>query len=254
MNDSRTTPADAEITPYQLFALVLCLWALLNLGISSFLQLSPATRGILQYADAAVCLIFFLDFVYNLAKAERKGHYLATWGWIDLLSSIPVLDSLRLGRAARIMRILRVLRGVKSARKLAHFVASRRAESSLLASILLTLLLAVSGSIAVLEFEVPAGGNITSAEDAMWWAISTITTVGYGDRYPITSEGRIVAMFLMAGGVGVFGTLSGLAASWFLSPAAEETDADIVELKQMVGRLEQMIASLPEEAEGKRRR
>lgn len=141
------------------------------------------------------------------------------------------------------MRILRVLRGVKSARTLAHFVASRRSESGFLASVLLALLLIVAGSIAVLEFELPAGGNIASAEDALWWAVTTMTTVGYGDRYPTTSEGRIVAMFLMAAGVGVFGTLSGLAASWFLSPAAEETDADLVELKQMVSRLEQRLGA-----------
>jgi voltage-gated potassium channel len=236
----RAAAGDA-ITPYQLFALALCLWALLALGATSFLKLSETTREILQFTDTAVCAIFFFDFLNSLIRAERRWHYLATWGWIDLLSSIPVVDSLRWGRAARLMRILRVLRGVKSARTLAHFVASRRAESGSLASILLALLLIVAGSIAVLEFEVPAGGNIASAEDAMWWAVSTMTTVGYGDRYPITSEKRIVAIFLMAAGVGVFGTLSGLAASWFLSPVAEETDADIVELKQMVSRLEQRL-------------
>jgi len=72
-----------------------------------------------------------------------------------------------------------------------------------------------------------------------------VLTVGYGDRYPITSEGRLVAVFLMASGVGVFGVLSGLAASWFLSPAAKEADADIVELKTMIARLEQTAAFRP---------
>jgi voltage-gated potassium channel len=150
------------------------------------------------------------------------------------LSSIPTVGAFRLGRAARIMRILRVLRGVKSGRALAHFVMGRRGESAFLASVLISLLLLVCCSIAILEFEIPAGGNIQTAEDAMWWAVSTMTTVGYGDRYPISSEGRIVAMFLMASGVGVFGTLSGLAASWFLSPAAQEADSDLAELKVFV--------------------
>ena len=237
------TASSGPMTPYQLFALVLCVWALASLGATSFIALSATTREILQLADTAVCVIFFFDFVNSLVRAERRLHYLITWGWIDLLSSIPVLDSLRWGRAARLMRILRVLRGVKSARALAHFVASRRAESGFLASVLLSLLLIVAGSIAILEFEVPAGGNIASAEDAMWWAISTMTTVGYGDRYPTTSEGRVVAVFLMAAGVGVFGVLSGLAASWFLSPLAEETDADVLELKQMINRLEERMGS-----------
>jgi voltage-gated potassium channel len=68
-----------------------------------------------------------------------------------------------------------------------------------------------------------------------------MTTVGYGDTYPTTSEGRLVAVFLMAAGVGVFGTLSGLVASWFLSPAAEEADTDIEQLKVMVAEIQRRL-------------
>jgi len=220
--------------PYQLFMLTLCVWALLLLGTGTFVHWSDSTRTILTYADDVVCGPFFLDFLITLARAKHKRRYLATWGWIDLLSSIPTVDAFRWGRTARVMRILRVLRGVKSARALTHFVVGRRAESAFLASVLVTLLLLVSGSIAILEFEVPGGGNIANAEDAMWWAVSTMTTVGYGDRYPITSEGRIVAVFLMAAGVGLFGTVSGAVASWFLSPAAEEADVDLAEIKELL--------------------
>jgi voltage-gated potassium channel len=228
--DSRET----DMGPYQLFMLTLCVWALLVLGTSTFVHWSDSTRLICAYADDVVCGLFFIDFLYTFACAKHKRKYLATWGWIDLLSSIPTVDALRWGRTARLMRMLRVLRGVKSARALTHFVVGRRAESAFLASVLVTLLLLVSGSIAILEFEVPGGGNIANAEDAMWWAISTMTTVGYGDRYPITSEGRIVAVFLMAAGVGLFGTMSGAVASWFLSPAAEEADVDLAEIKELL--------------------
>ena len=99
----------------------------------------------------------------------------------------------------------------------------------------------IQASIAILQFEIPIGGNIKSAEDAIWWAVSTMTTVGYGDAYPTSSEGRLVAMFLMAAGVGVFGTFSGLVASWFLSPAAEEADSDLAEIKASLARLEARI-------------
>lgn len=68
-----------------------------------------------------------------------------------------------------------------------------------------------------------------------------MTTVGYGDKYPVTPEGRLVAVFLMAAGVGAFGVLSGLVASWFLSPAVEETDSDVEELKTMIKQLQTQL-------------
>lgn len=230
-----------DITPYQFFMLCLCLWALVILGSDSFLHLSDSTKTILLYADNILCLLFFLDFLFSFYQAPNKMRYMATWGWIDLLSSIPTMGSLRIGRAARLMRILRVMRGVKSARALAHFLVAKRAQSAFLAAVLLSLLIIVLCSIAVLQFETFEDGNIRNAGDAMWWAISTMTTVGYGDTYPITAEGRIIAVFLMAAGVGVFGTLSGLVASWFLSPAAEEADTDLAQIKAMLADLQSEI-------------
>ena len=220
--------------PYQLFMLVLCGMALLVLGTGAFVQWSESTRTILNYADNVVCALFLIDFLITLRRAPDKKHYLLTWGWIDLLSSIPMIDALRWGRVARAMRILRVLRGVKSARALTHFMLGKRTESAVLASVLVALVVVVASSIAVLEFEKPDGGNIATAQDAMWWSVSTMTTVGYGDRYPITSEGRLVAVFLMAAGVGLFGTLSGAIASWFLSPVAKEADVDLEEIKRLL--------------------
>lgn len=196
--------------PYQLFMLALCGMALLVLGTGAFVQWSESTRTILSYADDVVCALFLVDFLITLRRAQDKKHYLLTWGWIDLLSSIPMIDALRWGRVARFMRILRVLRGVKSARALTHFMLGKRTESAVLASVLVALIVVVASSISVLEFEKPDGGNIATAQDAMWWSISTMTTVGYGDRYPITSEGRLVAVFLMATGVGCLARSPGL--------------------------------------------
>ena len=111
--------------------LVLCGWALVVLATETFFQWSESTRTILTYADDGVCVLFLADFLYNVATAKDRWRYLYTWGWIDLLSSIPSVDALRWGRTARAMRILRVLRGVKSARVMADFIAGgRRARSS----------------------------------------------------------------------------------------------------------------------------
>lgn len=221
--------------------LALCLWAVASLAAKTFWHLDVETETVLDYADNAACGLFFLDFLTSLYRAPQRWKYLITWGWLDLLSSIPTGDVLRWGRAARILRILRVLRVVKSVRLLAHFVVEQRAESAFLATLLLSLLLTVFASIAMLQLETSPDANIRTAQDAMWWAVSTMTTVGYGDRYPTTGEGRLVAVFLMAAGVGLFGTFSGLVASWFLSPTAENTDTDVQQLKAMVADLQRRL-------------
>lgn len=233
----------ANIAPYQVFMLALSIFALSMLAANVLMPLDPATTTILQTADVAVCVLFLLDFGHNLLRAQNRWRYMLTWGWIDLLSSIPALDALRFGRAARVLRILRVLRAVKSVRVLAHLVIAKRTESAGLAALLATVLLLVFSSIAVLQFELPSDGNIKSAEDAMWWSVTTMTTVGYGDRYPVTSEGRLIAVVLMAAGVGVFGTLSGLMAGWFLLPDTKQADADRDELKLLVVQLRDQLAA-----------
>jgi voltage-gated potassium channel len=239
-----TQSTQKDVTPYQLFMLALCLWALLTLGLGTFFPLSDDTRTILLYADNVVCVLFLIDFLLSLYRAPRKAHYLMTWGWIDLLSSLPTVGGLRWGRVARVMRILRVIRGLKSARTIAHFLMARRAQSAFLASLLLCLLLIVVCSIAVLQFEGTQAANIKNPQDAMWWAVSTMTTVGYGDTYPTTPEGRVVAVFLMAAGVGVFGALSGVVAAWFLSPAADEAESELEEIRRSLTELRAEVARI----------
>jgi voltage-gated potassium channel len=232
-----------NVTPYQLFMLALCFLALIFLGAETLVPLDPEVGAILQYADIAVCVLFLGDFLANVIRAENKLRYLATWGWIDLLSSIPAIDAFRLGRAARLLRILRVLRAVRSARVLAQFVLDQRAQSTGLAVSLLALLLVVFSSIAVLQFEVAAGGNIQTAEDAVWWSLTTMTTVGYGDRFPVTSGGRAVAVLLMISGVGLVGTLSGIMAGWFLAADVREADKDREELKRLILQLREQLSA-----------
>jgi voltage-gated potassium channel len=138
---------------------------------------------------------------------------------------------------------VRVLRGVKATRILATFVFQRRAESAAMAATLLAILAVFLGSAAVLHFE-GAGetsANIQDAQDAAWWAVVTMTTVGYGDRVPITPEGRLVGVFLMVTGVVLVGTFSGLAASWFLAPAARRNRTEIESLAQEVVRMREAL-------------
>jgi voltage-gated potassium channel len=217
--------------PYLLFMLVLSVFAIFLLGVDVALPVATETREILIYADDALCLLFFGDFCLTLWRAENRWRYFLTWGWIDLLSCIPTVDWLRAGRAARVFRIFRVLRAIRAAKFIADFILRRRAQGALLAASLLAMLLVVVASIGVLQFETVAEANIKTAEDALWWAMTTITTVGYGDRFPVTSEGRMLGVALMLSGVGVIGAYTGYVASWFLQPAETGNKDEIAALR-----------------------
>jgi voltage-gated potassium channel len=79
------------------------------------------------------------------------------------------------------------------------------------------------GSIAILDAERNApGANITSYGDALWWACTTVTTVGYGDRYPVTTEGRMIAVVLMVVGIGLVGAITASVATWMVSHVQQE--------------------------------
>lgn len=240
---------------YLLFVLGLSVFALLILGASVALPMSAETRRILDYADDGLCALFFVDFLVTLWRAEDRWRYFLRWGWIDLLSCIPSIDYLRAGRMARVFRVLRVLRAIRSAKVIAALILERRANSAMLATTLMGLLLIVLASVGILQFEDVPEANIKSAEDALWWTMTTITTVGYGDRYPVTTEGRILAAGLMVAGVGLAGIYTGFVAAWFLRPTEppEETSEekiarlasslaamDAADAKALESRLEQM--------------
>jgi voltage-gated potassium channel len=233
--------AGGDSPAYQLFMLALCVYALAALGLEAAYPPGSEMRLLLSYADTGVCALFLTDFFVSLYRAEHRWRYLYTWGWLDLLSSIPTLDAARWGRAARITRIVRVLRGIRATKILTSLVLEKRRESGLLAAALLALLLLTMASISILHVETEAGSNIKTAEDAIWWSLTTITTVGYGDRYPVTSEGRFVAGILMCAGVGLFGMFSGFLASWFVAPDAKQDRTDTEALRQEIRDLRTLI-------------
>jgi voltage-gated potassium channel len=207
----------------------------------TFKKLHPETVAILDFVDVLVCCFFLADFFKSLLQAPNRKRYFLTWGWLDLLSSIPVLDIGRWGRAARILRIFRVLRGLRAARVMANLVAKRRAQNTAFATVLLALFLLTFCSIAILHFEDVPEGNISTADDALWWAFATITTVGYGDHYPVTGEGRVVAGLLMLGGLGLSGALAGFLAAAFVGEQEDEIGADLKALREEVAELKTLL-------------
>jgi voltage-gated potassium channel len=229
---------------YSLFILLISIFSILLIGIITIVPMSPESIKIIELLDYVICSIFFVDFLISFARAENKRRYFFTWGWFDLLSSIPAVIFLRYFRFARILRIGRVLRGVRGGKIIASFVMGNRAQSGIIGALLITVLLIFIGSISVLQVEQGLGGSINTAEDSLWWAVTTMTTVGYGDKYPTSTEGRIIAAVLMFAGIGLFGVVSGFVASWFIAPSSKDNEKESSDFQNKVDSLQSKMELL----------
>jgi voltage-gated potassium channel len=220
---------------YNIFILVLTVLSLAVMVVM-LLPLSEATLTLLSYYDTLICIIFLIDFFYNLMTTPKKSDYfIRKRGWLDLLGSIPSFGItqygglLRLARLSRFVRIAKLLRG-ENKRKLIKDVLDNRGQYAAFITILLAIIVLTVASVLVLQFEsVSPDAKILTGRDAFWYAMVTITTVGYGDYYPVTSGGRITAMFIMLAGVGIIGALASILASLLVgsssTPAVEEKPA-----------------------------
>lgn len=205
----------SELGPFQLIILTLSVIALTALGLELIFEMPPEARRVLHWTDNTICVFLLIDFIIRFRRAESKWAFMK-WGWIDLLASIPEIEALRWGRFFRVFRILRIIRVVRSLRELFQLIFRTRTQGGAASIFLITFLVLTISSTGILFCERTPDANIRSAEDAVWWSFTTITTVGYGDKYPVTSEGRALAVMLMVSGVGLFGTMSGVIASFFL--------------------------------------
>jgi voltage-gated potassium channel len=214
---------------YHIFILVLTVYALVIM-VALLLPLSQQTFDLLETYDTVICVIFLADFSVAMYRAPSRAHYFfKERGWLDLLGSIPSLGVFklsglfRLARLSRLARIGRILRAQNQSDLIADVVRNRSQYATFITLTLAMLVLSLS-SIFVLQFESQSvDANITTGGDALWWAVVTITTVGYGDKYPVTPGGRITAMFVMFTGVGIIGALASILSSLLVQPPAEDS-------------------------------
>jgi len=214
---------------YNIFILVLTIFSL-ALMVVLLLPLDQSTRDLVNFYDNVICVIFLIDFVMNLASSKPKRAYLiGQRGWLDLIGSIPSVSFfqfgalLRLARLSRLSRIARLLRG-QAGKDLVVDVLQNRGQYATFITILLAGIVLSVASILVLQEESGASdANIKTGGDAIWWAIVTITTVGYGDLYPVTFWGRLTAVFVMFSGIGIIGALASILASMLVAPVPEES-------------------------------
>ena len=180
------------------------------------LPIDQDVKNLAYIIDVGITPIFLFDFFRRLISApSKRGYLIEGAGWLDFIGSLP-FPVLRLARLYRMWYDYRMLRRDGMRHLWLTFIqeSCREHVDDLL---FLTIIVIEFAGIFILVTEVhDPTANIKTASDALWWAYATVTTVGYGDKYPVTNSGRIVGVLLMTIGVGLFGVITGYMTNVFL--------------------------------------
>lgn len=185
------------------------------------LPMDTATFNFLEAMATVIYVIFVIDLILRIIAAGRElltiGGFLKflKQNWLALAATLlPAFRSLR------VLRVLLVLRG------LGPFLTTRASKVGMVVGVTLPIVL-YTAALSVYEAERFAdGANITSFGDAIWWAFASVTTVGYGDRFPVTEDGRFIATMLMVVGIGLFSSLTALLAAWVMGERAAQKEPE----------------------------
>ena len=251
----QTKNTELKSTGYELFILLLSLVSIFNLVIaflSNFVSFNPNTLEVVSIIDILLTIFFLFDFCYRLFTTSSKSTYFfKNWGWADFLACIPLLRIFRLFRVVRAVRLMRHF-GVKN---MINEVINNRAGSALYITVFSVIVLAEIAAIFILQAEkANPDANITSGGDAVWWVFVTITTVGYGDRFPTTLWGRTLGVLVMFCGIALLGVLTSFLAAFFVAPpkkkaaelAPDDPKAKLAQLKALLDDQEKANAALRE--------
>jgi len=199
-------------------------------------EMPPAFRSTCIVVGWAVWALFAVDYVARVAAADDRVSWLVRHPLELVVLVLPMLRPLRVLRLVTLLRVLNRTAAGNLRGRVALYVS---VGSSLVAFV---------AALAVLDAERDTeGASITTFGDAIWWACTTMTTVGYGDRYPVTTAGRFVGVGLMVGGIAMLGTVTAMFASWLIEAVrdeAQETEtqldavqADLATLRERLDRV-----------------
>jgi voltage-gated potassium channel len=249
----QTKDKELKSTGYELFILLLSLVSIFNMAVafvSGFVLFDQDTLDVVAIIDTVLTLFFLFDFTYRiLTTSAKSAYFFKKWGWADLLACIPMLRIFRIFRIVRAVRLMRTF-GVKN---MINEVINNRAGSALYITVFSIIVLAEFAAIYVLKAEsANPDANITTGGDAVWWVFVTITTVGYGDKYPTTGWGRTLGVIVMFCGIALLGVLTSFLASFFVAqPKKKEEElaptdprAKVAEIKALLQAQDEASANL----------
>lgn len=182
--------------------------------LTEFLAVSDEVAVLIYLVDAVIVAILSADFYIRAKRSDGPARYVLK-NWYELLALIPaflfafLVSEPILGATLRSLRVIRIFRlAVLLPRVIRafNFVATLLVESKLLYLMIVSAITVTVGAFTIYALEADLiDSKITTFSDAMWWALATVTTVGYGDVVPVTTEGRIVGVVLMVAGIAIFG-------------------------------------------------
>lgn len=211
----------------------LIILSLFTFSMETLPNLDPQVRQILAYFETITVILFTIEYALRLYVADRRISYIFSfYGIVDLLAIVPFYLALGIDlrslRAMRLLRLFRLFKLVRYNNAIERFVrAFSIAREEIIVFAMVTIILLYLSAIGIYYFEHEAQPEIfASIFHSMWWAVTTLTTVGYGDMYPITAGGRIFTFSILILGLGIVAIPAGLLASALNKVRQEDEDVD----------------------------
>ena len=186
-------------------------------GVATLEGLGPSVNQVLVLTSTAVTTLFVIEYLLRLATAPKRWRYMTSfYGIVDLVAILPTLLGLDLRalRAFRLFRLLRLLK-ITRAKALNRFgKALWTVKDEGLIFLFTTAVVLYLAAAGIYHFEHEAQPDVFgSIPESLWWAVATLTTVGYGDAYPVTAGGRLFTAVILLCGMGIVAVPAGLVAT-----------------------------------------
>ncbi|OMP31006.1 ion transporter [Mangrovimonas sp. DI 80] len=220
---------------FAFFIQALIFVSIVTFSIETIPNLKPQIKAVLNFIELFSVIVFSIEYLLRIYVADKKFKFIFSFfGIIDLLAILPFYLSfgidLRSLRALRFLRLIRILKLVRYNKALRHFSqAIKMAKEEIFLFLIVTFILIYFAAVGIYYFENSAQPEVfSSVFDSLWWAIVTLTTVGYGDVYPVTVGGKAFTFFILLIGLGIIAIPTGIISS-ALTKSIDSKNADLEE-------------------------